>query len=291
MLLHAKEIIKKAKKEKYGVGAFNVYNLETTLGVIRAAVKTNSPVIIQISETTIEYAGLKPITKMVETIAKNESITVPVALHLDHGKSFRSVAECIAAGFSSVHIDASDLPYDENVVLTKQGVDYAQKNDVWAQGELGILHGTEEKVKTQEDMEPFLTDPDEAKDFVKKTGVDSLAVSIGNAHGIKKFRGQGVPDLDLKRLEEISEKIPNIPMVLHGASGVSKSQIEKAIEMGITVINIDTELRLAFSDQLRETLADDKNLFDIRKIMTPSIDAVEEMVIKKIKMFGSENKA
>jgi fructose-bisphosphate aldolase class II len=291
MLSHAKDIIKKARKEKYAVGAFNVHNLETTLGVIRAAIKVNSPVIVQISETTIEYAGLKPITKVVETIAKNESVKIPVALHLDHGKSFRSVAECIAAGFSSVHIDASDLPFDENVILTKQGVDYARKNNVWAQGELGILHGNEEKVKSPKDMEPFLTDPDEAKEFVKKTGVDSLAVSIGNAHGVKKFRGQGVPVLDLDRLKEINEKIPTTSMVLHGASGVPAGQIEKAIALGINVVNIDTELRLAFSDTLRKTLDEDEEMYDVRKIMTPSIDAVEKLVIKKLKVFGSENKA
>lgn len=291
MLVHIKEILKKAQTKEYAVGAFNVANLETTLGVVRAAAKTNSPVIVQVSETTIEYAGLKPITHIVETIAKNEAVKVPVALHLDHGKSFRSVAECINAGFSSIHIDASELPFDENVVLTKQTVDYSHKNNVWAQGELGILRGTEDKVKTPEDLAPFFTDPDDAQEFVKKTNIDTLAVSIGNMHGIKKFREIGVPDLDLKRLEKIHHKLPDIPIVLHGASGIKEDQIRGSIKLGVRVVNIDTELRLAFSKSLRQTLEKDSMLYDPRKILSPSIDAIQAVVESKIKMFGSDDKA
>jgi fructose-bisphosphate aldolase, class II len=291
MLVSLKQILKQAQKEKYAIGAFNVVNLETTLGVIRGAIKANAPVIVQVSETTIEYAGLKPITHIVQTIAKNEAVKVPVALHLDHGKSFRSVAECINAGFSSIHIDASELATDENIILTKQSVDYAHKHDVWAQGELGILRGTEDKVKVPEDMAAFFTDPDEAEEFVKKTGVNTLAVSIGNMHGIKKFRDMDVPKLDIERLKKINKKLPNTPIVLHGASGIKEDEIKQAIDFGVKIINIDTELRLAFTNTLRQTLEKDSLLYDPRKSLTPSIEAIEKVVEKKIKMFGSNGKA
>lgn len=287
MLVHIKDLVEKAQKEGYAVGAFNVFNLETTLGVVRAAQKLGAPVIIQVSETTIEYAGLKPMTQIVETVAKNEAITVPIALHLDHGKSFRSVAECVNAGFSSIHIDASELPLEENVLLSKQAVDYAHKHGAWAQGELGILKGVEDKVQTPEEMEPFFTDPDEAVDFAKRTEVDTLAVSIGNMHGIRKFRDVGVPDLDLERLKKIHEKLPETPIVLHGASGISKNQIEPAIQLGVRVINIDTELRLAFTEAVREVLNKDSLIYDPRLVLAPATEALQKVVEEKIKMFGS----
>jgi fructose-bisphosphate aldolase class II len=290
MLVHIKDLIEKAQKGGYAVGAFNVFNLETTLGVVRAAQKLGAPVIIQVSETTIEYAGLKPMTQIVETVAKNEAITVPIALHLDHGKSFHSIAECVNVGFSSIHIDASEIPLEENIVLTKQAVDYAHKNGAWAQGELGILKGVEDKAQTPEDMEPFFTDPKEAVDFVKRTGVDTLAVSIGNMHGIKKFRDVGVPNLDLKRLEEIHKNLPGMPIVLHGASGIKKDQIEPAIKLGVRIINIDTELRLAFTDTVRNILSKDSLIYDPRLILAPAAESLQRVVEEKIKMFGSEGK-
>jgi fructose-bisphosphate aldolase class II len=287
MLVHIKEIIKKAEKGGYAVGAFNTQNLEITLGIIRGAMAVRAPVIIQVSETTIEYAGLKPITHIVKTIAKNLAVNIPVALHLDHGRKFQSVVECIGAGFSSIMMDASDLPFDENVAVTAKAVDYAHKHGVWAQGELGRLKGIEDVVKVKE-REAFMTDPIEAKEFVRRTKVDTLAVSIGNIHGIAKLI-QGVPKLDLQRLKEINKKV-KIPLVLHGASGVSKVDIQKAIKLGIRIINIDTEIRLAFTNALRKTLKDPK-IYDPRKVLAPSIDEVAKVVEEKIKMFGSAGKA
>jgi fructose-bisphosphate aldolase, class II len=290
MLVHIKDLIKKAQKDGYAVGAFNIFNLETALGVVRAASKLGAPAIVQVSETTIEYAGLKAITQIVEAVAKDEKVKVPIALHLDHGKSFRSVAECINVGFSSIHIDASELPLEENILLSKQSVDYAHKHGVWAQGEIGILRGVEDKAQTPEDMAPFFTDPDQAADFVKETGIDTLAVSIGNMHGIKKFRDVGVPDLDLLRLEKINKKIPHVPIVLHGASGLKADQIKPAIELGVRIINIDTELRLAFTQAVREILDKDSLIYDPRQVLTPAIEAVSAIVSAKIKMFGSDGK-
>lgn len=289
MLVSLKVLIGQAKKNKYAVGAFNTSNLEVTLGIIGAAVDQQTPVIIQVSETTIQYAGLKPITHIVETIAKNAAVNVPVALHLDHGRSFHSVAECINAGFSSIMIDASDLPYDENVALTKQAVDYAHKKGVWAQGELGRVKGSEDWIVV-EDKEAYMTNPDEAADFVKKTGVDTLAVSVGNVHGIYKLR-KGVPKLSQERIKTIHKKIPRVPLVLHGASGLPEDEIAQGIKNGIRIINIDTELRLAFTDKLRETLEKQKDEYDPRKVLEPSIEAVRKVVSKKIEFFQSKDRA
>lgn len=289
MLTNLKNILDLTKGKNCAIGAFNVANLETTLAVVQAANKLRAPVIIQVSETTIEYAGLNTIVAIVKTLAEDNNITVPIALHLDHGKSFESVKKCIDAGFSSIHIDASLLPFNDNVELTKTSVLYAHEHNVLAQGELGILKGIEDKAQTPADMAPFFTDPKEAAEFVKLTGVDTLAVSIGNMHGIKKFRDIEVPPLDIARLKEIHELIPNIPIVLHGASGVKAEQIKPAIENGVRIINIDTELRLAFSVSLKETLTDNSLLYDPRQILMPSILAIEKVVSEKIAMFNSQN--
>ncbi|MBL7021822.1 class II fructose-bisphosphate aldolase [Patescibacteria group bacterium] len=287
MLVHIKEIVAKAKEGNYGIGAFNVANLETTLGVTRAAVKVRAPIIIQVSEKTIEYAGLKPITHIVQTIAKNEAADIPVALHLDHGHSFKSVSECINAGFSSIHIDASDLPFDENVKITKESVDYAHKHGVWAQGELGRIFGKEGLVNGNfEKLEEFLTDPQQAVEFVEKTGVDTLAISVGTYHG--RFKGKEKIYFD--RLDEIRKAI-SVPLVLHGASGIPDNELTKAIEHGIQIVNIDTSLRVAFTEKLKETVNKETDYVDPRKILGPSIEAVSEVVIRKIKHLGSNNKA
>ncbi len=286
-IVHIKNLVKGAERGKYGLGAFNTQNLEITLGIVRGAERMEAPVIVQVSEATIDYAGLKPITHIVETVAKNLALRAPMALHLDHGKKFQSIVECIKAGFSSIMMDASDLPFDENVALTRKAVQYAHKHGVWAQGELGRLKGIEDTVKVA-GRDAFMTHPDEAAEFVKKTGVDTLAVSIGNIHGIVKLR-KGVPKLDLQRLREISRKV-GIPLVLHGASGIKKDEIEKAIKLGIKIINIDTEIRLAFTESLRKTLAGDRQIYDPRKVLSPAIKEVEEIVSAKIKIFGSEGK-
>lgn len=282
MLIHLREILKEAQNKNYALGAFNTSNLEITLGIINGAIAKKSPVIVQISEATIDYAGLKPITQIVQTIAKSKAINIPVILHLDHGKNFRSIAECIKAGFSSIMIDASDLPFDENVALTKQAVDYAHKHGVLVQGELGTVVRDVSQFR-----EAFFTDPDQAAEFVKATGVDTLAVSIGNVHGIIKMR-QGVPKLDFERLKTIYEKV-EIPLVLHGASGLAKEEIEKAIELGIRIINIHTEIDLTFTQALRWTLIKAPEEVDPRKIFSQAIKAVQKIVEEKLEMFGLVN--
>jgi len=288
MLVHIKKIIPKAEKSDYAVPAFNTFNLESTLAIARGAVAQNSPVIIQVSEKTIEYAGLKPITHIVETIAKNEAVNVPVALHLDHGKSFRSVAECIHAGFSSIHIDASELPFDENVILTKQATDYAHKYGVWVQGELGTILGQKQMIdkKTSQELEKFMTKPDEAEEYVRKTKIDTFAPSVGAIHGI--FVGKEKINQEL--VKEIKEKT-NLPLVLHGASGVSNQDIRQAIKNGLTVINIDSSLRETFSNTLREILMTHRQEMDPRKILALVTDAIQEIIEEKIILFGSKGMA
>ncbi len=290
MLVTMQQLIKDADEQGYALGAFNTQNLETTLGIIRAAVDCHSPVIIQVSETTINYAGLKPITHIVQTIAKNAAVDVPVALHLDHGKKFWSIAECIHAGFSSIMISASDLPFDENVLLTKQAVDYAHQRNVWAQGELGQVRASDDFLATAH-QEEYLTDPDQAKDYVEKTGVDTLAVAVGNVWGVSKLTKGGPPKLDEKRLKDIHRRLPRLPLILHGASGMPKDQIDLARSYGVLVINIDTELRRVFTESLRTTLNNHKDFYDPRDVLDPSINAVQELVSQKLAMFGSVNRA
>lgn len=287
MLVHLKEIVQKALNGKYAVGAFNTSNLEVTLGILRAAVQKKSPIIIQVSPATIQYAGVNSIAALIKTLIKQEAKDIPVALHLDHGKDLKTVLACIKAGFSSIHIDGSDLPLNENIKLTKRGVDLAHRFDVWAQGELGSLMGQEGtiKIKNKKNQSQDLTDSKQVAEFVRKTKVDTLAVSIGTKHGI--FPGQ--ERIDFKRLTEI-KKTTKVPLVLHGASGVSAKGIKKAIKNGIQIINIDTVTRVAFTRALRQTLRQQSNFYDPRKILTPSIKAVQKEVAKNITIFGSRQK-
>lgn len=286
MLVHTKELVQEAKKNKYAIGAFNTCNLEITLGIIHAAQEANSPVIVQVTENEIKYAGLKPITHIVETIAKNEAINVPVALHLDHGKSFHSVAECINAGFSSIQIDASDLPLDENIILTKQVSDYAHKFGVWVQGELGAMAGKEGamaiKLGKKFKMEEHMTDPAKVEEFIKKTNVDTLAVSVGTIHGMYP----GIEKIDHERLKKISS-LTDIPLVLHGASGTANSDISAAIEEGISIINVGTRLRVEFVRALRSFLIENDDEYDPRKVLTVGIDAVKTATKEQMQLFKS----
>ncbi|MBI4414984.1 MAG: class II fructose-bisphosphate aldolase [Candidatus Kerfeldbacteria bacterium] len=289
MLVSLQQLVRQAQTGGFALGAFNTQNLETTLGIIRAAVDAHSPVVIQVSETTIEYAGIKPITHIVETIAKNAAVDVPVALHLDHGKKFWSIAECIHAGFSSIMMSASDLPFDENIALTKQAADYAHARGVWAQGELGRVRASDDYLATVH-REEYLTDPVQAKEFVKATGIDTLAVAVGNVWGVHKL-SKGTPPLDEDRLKAIHKATPSVPLVLHGASGLPREQIDLARRYGVSIINIDTELRWVFTKRLRATLDEDKNRFDPREVLEPSINAVRDLVAEKLAMFGSAGKA
>lgn len=287
-LVHIKKLLKEANRGKYALGAFNTQNLEITLGIVGAAEKNRAPLIIQVSEATIDYAGLEAIAQIVRTTVKNFGFHTPVAMHLDHGKRFSSIIGCIKVGFSSIMMDASHLPFGENVAMTRKAVQYAHKHGAAAQGELGRLKGVEDVVKVS-GHESFMTHPDEAAEFVRKTGVDTLAVSIGNVHGIMKIR-EGVPKLDLTRLEEIAKKV-RVPLVLHGASGIPEGEIKKAIKLGIRIINIDTELRLAFTEAVKKILKADPSMYDPRKVLTPAIEAVEKTVRGKTKVFGSATRA
>ncbi|MFH1173322.1 MAG: class II fructose-bisphosphate aldolase [bacterium] len=285
MLVGADSILKKAKKGHYAVGAFDVYDLETALGLAQAALATQSPIIMMVSETTIKYAGIKPITHIVSTVAKNLALDVPVALHLDHGQSFESVAECIRAGFTSVHIDASSLPFDENINITKHAAQYAHKNKIWIQGELGPVHGAHIAGMKFKGKLPK-TDPDQVKEFVKKTGIDMLAIAVGPTHGIYTNE-----HIDFKLLKKICS-LTDIPLVLHGSSGVPDAEIRKAVKMGLTKINVGTAVRFAFAEALRKSIRQSpKDLIDVRKLLTPSIEAVRDLAIQKIKLFGSAGKA
>ncbi|MFA6909063.1 MAG: class II fructose-bisphosphate aldolase [Patescibacteria group bacterium] len=288
MLTHISELIADAKQHEYALGAFNVDNLETTLVVVRAAVQKKSPLIIQISERTIKYGGLKTMTAMIETMVRDEAGQIPIALHLDHGKSFRSVAECIAAGFSSIMIDNSDVPFKENVILTRQSVEYAHKKDAWVQGELGVVKGLEEA--SQDEREKVMTDPAEAKQFVEETDIDTLAVAIGNVHGIVKLK-KGLPKLNIKRLKEIHAAMPDMPLVLHGASGVRGEDIRETFAYGMRIINLNTELKLAFSNSLRDTLIAHPEFFDIRDYFEKPMTDLQAVIEERLELFGSVGRA
>jgi fructose-bisphosphate aldolase class II len=293
-----------ARRKAYAVGAFNINNLESLLAVAEAANEEKSPVIVSVTPSAIKYAGLAYLTKIVKTAA--ESAPVPMSLHLDHGEDFETVSKCIAAGFTSVMIDGSFLKFEENIALTKRVVDLAHPKGVSVEAELGRLAGVEEK--TVEEKEAVLTDPEAAKEFVERTRVDALAVAIGTSHGAYKFKAE--PKLDFERLKLISKKV-DVPLVLHGASsvpkwiiekaskygaeltgarGIPEEHIQKAISLGIAKINIDTDLRLAFTATVREVLANSPKEFDPRKILGPAKEAMKEVVKGKMRLFGSSGK-
>lgn len=283
MLSHIKDILKEAEEKKYAIGAFNVHNLESILAVAQTAQELNSPVIIQVSEGAVEYMGLKPLTHIVSTVAKNIAKDVPVALHLDHGKSFDVVIECINAGFTSVHIDASHLPFDENIALTKQVVEFAHEKGVWVQGEVGAIIGGHGDVGGRIEDVP-LANPEEVIKFINETGVDTIAAAVGTAHG--SFTNE---DIHFDLLKEIKEKT-NKPFILHGGSGVPDEDIRKAIEYGVNVINIGTDIKVAFTSKLKETCKNNPDETDPRKLLKPCIEAVKVVVEDKIKLFGSNKK-
>ncbi len=289
MIVHIKSILAKANKGKFGLGAFNTCNLEVTLGIVRAAKKFKSPVIIQISEATIHYAGLKNIVSIIKSIAETDGRDVPIAIHLDHGKDYDLVKECILGGLSSVHMDASAYGFEENIRLTKRAVAFAHQHGVYAQGELGSLLGKEGMAieDIPENKDEYMTDPAKAKEFVVRTGIDTLAIAVGAMHGF--FPGR--EKVDFPRLAKIHQALPKIPLVLHGASGLPDSHVIKAITQGVRIINIDTDLRIAFTNTLKSTInVANPAMYDPRKILAPSIDAVAEQTGKIISLVGSEKK-
>jgi fructose-bisphosphate aldolase, class II len=280
MLAHIKDIIRCSTKDGYAVGAFNVHNFETIIGVARAAVRMKSPVIIQVSEGAIEYMGLKPLTHIVSTVAKNLAASVPVALHIDHGRSFDSVFSCIDAGFSSVHIDGSHLALDENVKLTKRVTEATKGRNVWVQGEVGAITGGHGEVGGRIENVP-LADVDEVVAFVKQTKVDTIAAAIGTAHG--SFTNEKIHFGMLKEIKARAKK----PFVLHGGSGLPDRDVRRAIREGVNVINIGTDVKVAFSQTLIQTCLANKKETDPRHLLKPTMEAVEAVVAAKMKLFGS----
>lgn len=282
-LVSGKEILQAARKGGYAVGAFNVNNMEIIQAIVEAAEEEKSPVMLQASQGAIKYAGLEYIVALVKVAA--EKASVPVALNLDHGTSFEQAMKCIRGGFTAVMLDGSHYPFDENVAIVKRVVDVAHSVGISVEGELGRIGGTEDDISVSAE-DAYMTSPEEAKRFAESTEVDALAVAIGTAHGLY----HGVPKLDFDRLQQIRDVV-DCAIVLHGASGVPDEAIKKAISIGVQKINIDTEIRQAFTKGVKKVIAEQPNEFDPRKLLGPSKEAMKEVVKAKMRLFGSSQKA
>lgn len=278
------DVLAAAEKGKYAVGAFGVQNLETAKACIDAAVAERSPIMLLVSDGAIKYAGLEALMDCIKAYAAKAP--VPVVPHLDHGPSFDRATQCVLAGMKSVMVDASHYAYDENVAITKAVVQMAHAVGVTVEGEIGRIGGVEEEIAVSS-AEATMTDPEEAARFAKDTGVDALAVAIGNAHGIY----HGEPNLDIPRMGRIYQAVkavtPNTYLVLHGGSGTPAHMIKGAIDAGVSKINIGTEIKLAFIDGVKEALAKNPAVDDPRHLLKPAIDRVKQVTVEKIRLFGS----
>lgn len=277
-----KELLNNAQKGHYAVGAFNVENMEMAQAVVTAAVEMNAPVILQTTPSTVKYADVSLYRAMVKALA--ESVSVPVAMHLDHGSSYELCERAVGAGYTSVMIDGSKLEFEENVAISKKTVDMAAKAGIPTEAELGTVGGKEDSHEVK-NADVLYTNPEKAREFVERTGVDSLAVAIGTAHGFYK----GEPKLDFDRLEEI-RKVVSIPLVLHGASGVPDEKVIQSIKQGICKVNFATELRAAYTKGVRSVL-EDTAVFDPKAYGKAGRSAVVELVKHKIGICGSQGKA
>ncbi|EHQ92283.1 class II fructose-1,6-bisphosphate aldolase [Desulfosporosinus youngiae] len=276
-------LLARAQKEHYAVGAFNCNNMEIVQAIVAAAEAEHAPVIIQASQGAIKYAGIEYITTLTKLAA--EKASVPIALHLDHGTSFAQVMQCTRNGFSSVMIDGSKLPLEENIALTNKVIEAVRLLGVSVEAELGKIGGTEDDITVSE-REALFTDPAEAEYFVKATQVDALAIAIGTAHGQYK----GIPKLDFERLTQIRERV-STPLVLHGSSGVPEDALREAISRGVCKVNIDTNIREAFVLAARQVLDGNPAEIDPRKMLGPAREAATEIIREKIRIFGSNGKA
>lgn len=320
-LVNSRDIFKKAMEGKYAIAAFNFNNMEQMQAIVSASVECKSPVILQVSSGARKYANQTLLRYMAQgavEYAKELGLNIPIVLHLDHGDSFELCKNCIDMGFSSVMIDGSHLPYDENVALTRKVVEYAHQFDVTVEGELGVLAGVEDEVSAEHHT---YTEPDQVEDFVKKTGVDSLAISIGTSHGANKFRpeqctrnAEGIlvpPPLRFDILKEIERRIPGFPIVLHGSSsvpqdkvaiinkyggdlkdtiGIPEEQLRQAAKSAVCKINIDSDGRLAMTAAIREVFANKPAEFDPRKYLGPARDSLKELYKHKLtNVLGSAN--
>ncbi|MDI6800241.1 MAG: class II fructose-1,6-bisphosphate aldolase [Actinomycetota bacterium] len=283
MFVTMKEQLEAAEAGKYAVGMFNVMNIEMLQSLLEAAEVKKSPVIVGTSEGMAKYIGLENMAALVK-LAANKS-RAPISLHLDHGSDLDLLKAAIEAGYSSVMIDGSKHPFDENIKITKEVISFARPKGITVEGELGRIGGTEDNISVSE-REALMTLPEEAERFAEATGVDCLAVSIGNAHGLYK----GVPKLDFDRLREIKSLVTQ-PLVLHGASGIPAEAVKEAIKIGIRKVNIATDLQVAFIGKVRGVLAADEKVYDPRKIFTPAKEAMKLVAIEKMEMFGSVGKA
>ena len=308
-LVTTKEMFEKSMKEGFAIGAFNINNMEIIQGIVDAAAEANSPVILQTSASAIKYARINYLMKMVQA-AVEEHPNIPIVIHLDHGPDFETAKMCIDNGFTSVMIDGSKYDFEENVALTKKVVDYAHAHGVVVEAELGKLAGIEDDVNVDANDAMYI-DPAQAEEFVRRTGCDSLAIAIGTSHGAYKFKGEAKLRFDI--LKEIKERIPNTPIVLHGASTVIPELVEMCNEFGgnipgakgvpdeilheasisgVSKINVDTDLRLAMTAGIRKEFAENPNVFDPRKYLGEARELIKETVKHKmVDVFGSANKA
>ncbi len=297
-LVNSKSLFEKAYAEGYAVGAFNVNNMEIIQGIVEAANEERAPLILQVSAGARKYARPEYLRHLVE--AAVETTDIPIVLHLDHGEDYEVCKDCVDTGFSSVMIDGSRFPFEENIALTKKVVEYAHSRGVTVEAELGRLAGIEDAVSVA-DQDATFTDPDQAAEFVERTGCDSLAVAIGTSHGAYKFKGE--PRLDLKRLDKIGKLLPGYPLVLHGASsvpaylvelcnkygasipgarGVPEEMLREAARGPVCKINIDTDLRLALTGNIRKHFVEHPSDFDPRKYLGPARSAIKEVVRSKL---------
>ena len=310
-LVNTKEMFKKAYEGGYAIGAFNVNNMEIVQGITEACQELNAPVILQVSAGARKYANHTYLVKLVEAAVKVNP-DIPIALHLDHGASYEICKDCIDGGFTSVMFDGSSKPYEENVEEARRVAEYAHKYNVTVEAELGQLAGVEDEVSVEADKAQF-TDPEQVQDFVTRTGVDSLAIAIGTSHGAYKFKPGQKPQLRLDILQEVSNRLPGFPIVLHGASsvipeyvemvnkyggempdaiGIPEEMLSEAAKMAVCKINIDSDIRLAMTATIRKYFAENPTHFDPRQYLAPARTAVKDMVAHKINVvLGCPGKA
>jgi fructose-bisphosphate aldolase class II len=310
-LVDTKKMFAMAYRNGYAVGAFNVNNMEITQGIIAAIAEQKAPLILQVSRGAREYASISYLKGIID-VAVDENPDIPIVMHLDHGDTFETCKQFVDDGFTSVMIDASKLPFKENIRVTQQTVEYAHSRGVVVEAELGQLGGIEEDVVGVEvdDIGKHLTDPDQAVEFVESTRCDSLAVACGTSHGAYKFKSE--PKLAFDVIQEISERLPGFPLVMHGSSsvlkefkdlinkyggnmpdamGVPEEAISKAAKMAVCKVNIDTDLRMALTAKIRQVFAEKPDEFDPRKYLGPGREAIKEMVRHKLQVLGCAGRA
>jgi len=308
-LVNTKKMFEMAYKNGYAIGAFNVNNMEITQGIIEAVAEEKAPLILQVSRGGRQYASLSYLRAIIDVVVE-ENPDIPIAINLDHGDNFETCKQFVDAGFTSVMIDASSKPLEENIAITKQVVEYAHPRDVVVEAELGQLGGIEEDVVGVDDVSKHVADPDQVQEFVEKSGCDSLAIACGTSHGAYKFKT--APTLAFDVIEEIQKRLPGYPLVMHGSStvlkefvdlinkyggqmpnamGVPEEMVSRAAKMGMCKVNIDTDLRLALTSKIRQVFAEKPSEFDPRKYLGPGREAIKEMVKHKLHVVGCAGKA